>query len=110
MADIDGSTLDRLYGVIASRKGGDPAASYTAQLFAAGSVKIARKLGEEALEAVIEGVRGNAPGIVAESADLLYHLLVLWADAGIAPGEIWRALDARAGVSGIAEKNSRPAS
>jgi len=110
MADIDGTTLDRLYGVIASRKGGDPAASYTAQLFAAGATKIARKLGEEAVETVIEGVRGNAPGIVAESADLLYHLLVLWAAAGIAPAEIWRALDARAGISGIAEKKSRPAS
>jgi phosphoribosyl-ATP pyrophosphohydrolase len=110
MAEIDGSMLDRLYAVIASRRGGDPASSYTAQLLAQGPVKIAQKLGEEAVETVIEGVRGNAKGVVAESADLLYHLLVLWAHAGIPPLEIWRALDARAGTSGIAEKKSRPAS
>ncbi|HWI27394.1 MAG TPA: phosphoribosyl-ATP diphosphatase [Stellaceae bacterium] len=107
MAEIDGSTLDRLYAVISARRGADPAGSYTAKLFAEGSAKIAKKLGEEAVEAVIEGVRGDGPRLVAESADLLYHLLVLWADRGIAPAEVWRALDARAGVSGIDEKNSR---
>jgi phosphoribosyl-ATP pyrophosphohydrolase len=107
MAEIDGSTLDRLYAVIASRRGADPAASYTAALFAEGSAKIAKKLGEEAVEAAIEGVRGDRPRLVAESADLLYHLLVLWADQGIAPAEIWRALEARAGASGIDEKRSR---
>ncbi|HEX7967401.1 MAG TPA: phosphoribosyl-ATP diphosphatase [Stellaceae bacterium] len=107
MAEIDGGTLDRLYAVIASRRGADPATSYTAKLFAGGTAKIARKVGEEAVETVVEGVRGNAAGIVAESADLLYHLLVLWADAGIAPAQVWRALEARAGTSGIAEKQSR---
>lgn len=107
MADIDGRTLDRLYAVIASRRGADPAASYTAKLFAEGPAKIAKKLGEEAVETAIEGVRGDGPRLVAESADLLYHLLVLWADRGIAPAEVWRALDGRAGVSGIDEKNSR---
>jgi phosphoribosyl-ATP pyrophosphohydrolase len=110
MAEIDGRTLDRLYAVIASRKGGDPASSYTAQLFAQGTAKIAKKLGEEAVETMIEGVRGNAQGIVAESADLLYHLLVLWADAAVAPQDVWRVLEARAGTSGIAEKKSRPVS
>lgn len=107
MAEIDGSTLDGLYAVIAGRRGADPATSYTAKLFAGGAAKIAQKLGEEAVETAIEGVRGNAAGIVAESADLLYHLLVLWADAGVAPAEVWRALQARAGASGIAEKQSR---
>ena len=110
MAETDGTTLDRLYRVIASRKGGDAASSYTAQLFAQGGVKIAQKFGEEAIETVIEGARGNPQGIVAESADLLYHLLVLWAAAGVTPPDVWRALDARAGTSGIAEKKSRPAS
>ena len=110
MAEIDGSTLDRLYAVIASRRGGDAAKSYTAKLFAAGPGKIAQKLGEEAVETVIEGVRGNAEGVVAESADLLYHLLVLWAGAGVAPAQVWRALESRAGTSGIDEKKSRPAS
>lgn len=107
MAEIDGSTLDRLYAVIASRRGADPATSYTAKLFAGGAAKIAQKVGEEAVETVVEGVRGNAAGIVAESADLLYHLLVLWADAGIAPAQVWRVLEARGGTSGIAEKQSR---
>jgi phosphoribosyl-ATP pyrophosphohydrolase len=93
---------------VASRRGGDPASSYTAKLFAAGTDKIAKKLGEEAVETVIEGVRGNAPGIVSESADLLYHLLVLWAAAGVAPSDVWTALESRQGVSGIAEKKSRP--
>jgi phosphoribosyl-ATP pyrophosphohydrolase len=110
MAELDGSVLDRLYAVISSRKGADAASSYTAQLFAEGSTKIARKLGEEAIETVIEGVGGNAPRIVAESADLLYHLLVLWAASGVAPQDVWRALEARSGTSGIAEKKSRPAS
>jgi phosphoribosyl-ATP pyrophosphohydrolase len=108
MAEIDGSTLDRLYRVILSRRGADPAQSYSASLMAQGSAKIAQKLGEEAVETVIEAVRGNAKGVVAESADLLYHLLVLWADAGIDPAQIWRALEARSPSSGIAEKKSRP--
>jgi phosphoribosyl-ATP pyrophosphohydrolase len=108
MAELDGGMLDRLYAVIASRRGADPAASYTAKLFAEGAAGIARKLGEEAVETVIEGVRGDPGRIVAESADLLYHLLVLWAASGVAPAEVWRALDGRAGRSGIAEKQSRP--
>jgi len=106
MTDLDGSILDRLFATIASRRGGDPALSYTAKLFEAGTPRIAQKLGEEAVETVIAAVKGES-GLVGESADLLYHLLVLWADAGVAPGEIWRALEARTGVSGIAEKNSR---
>jgi len=107
MAAIDGSTLDRLYSVIVSRRGADPATSYTASLFAEGSAKIAKKLGEEAMEAAIEGVRGDGERLVAESADLLFHLLVLWADRGVAPAAVWRALEARAGTSGIDEKRSR---
>ena len=107
MAEIDGTTLDRLYAVVLSRRGADAATSYTAKLFAEGPAKIAKKLGEEAVETVIEGVRGDGPRLVAESADLLYHLLVLWADRGVAPGEVWRALEARVGRSGLAEKKSR---
>ncbi|HYM04315.1 MAG TPA: phosphoribosyl-ATP diphosphatase [Stellaceae bacterium] len=107
MAEIDGTTLDRLFAVVASRRGGDPESSYTAKLLAAGSAKIAKKLGEEAVETAIEGARGNPAGIVAESADLLYHLLVLWAATGVAPADVWSALASREGVSGIAEKNSR---
>jgi phosphoribosyl-ATP pyrophosphohydrolase len=104
----DGTVLDRLYGVILSRRGGDPAASYTAKLFGQGAAKIAQKLGEEAVEAVIEGVRGDGARLTQESADLLYHLLVLWAETGVAPEQVWQALEARAGRSGIDEKKSRP--
>jgi len=101
-------TLDRLHAAILGKRGADPAASYTARLLRRGTAKIAQKLGEEAVETVIEAVRGDRGGLVGESADLLYHLLVLWADAGIAPDEVWDELRRREGVSGIAEKKSRP--
>jgi phosphoribosyl-ATP pyrophosphohydrolase len=100
-------TLERLYAAILARRGADPASSYTAKLFARGTAKIAQKVGEEAVEAVIEAVCGNRKALVGESADLLYHLLVLWADAEIAPDEIWAELRRREGVSGIAEKHAR---
>jgi phosphoribosyl-ATP pyrophosphohydrolase len=106
MADLDGSILDRLFATIASRRGADPNVSYTAKLFSEGRARIAKKLGEEAVETVIAAVEDDAT-VAAESADLLYHLLVLWADAGIAPAEIWAALESRIGTSGIAEKAAR---
>ncbi|HUZ72970.1 MAG TPA: phosphoribosyl-ATP diphosphatase [Stellaceae bacterium] len=107
MDAIDGSVLDRLFCVVAARRGADPATSYTAKLQDAGTARIAQKLGEEAVETVIAAVAGERTALVGESADLLYHLLVLWEDAGIAPGDVWSALEARMGVSGIAEKESR---
>jgi phosphoribosyl-ATP pyrophosphohydrolase len=103
----DSEVLRRLYAVIESRKGADAASSYTASLFAAGLPRIAQKLGEEAVETVIAGAAGDADRTVRESADLLYHLLVLWAAAGIAPDEVWAELARREGTSGIAEKASR---
>lgn len=106
MADLDGTVLDRLFVTIASRRGADPGASYTAKLFGEGRSRIAQKLGEEAVETVIAGVEGSA-ALAGESADLLYHLLVLWADAGLSPGEVWATLEAREGTSGIAEKAAR---
>ena len=111
MADLDGSILDRLFATIAARRGADPGASYTAKLFSEGRARIARKLGEEAVETVIAALTkdkgSDSSGLAGESADLLYHLLVLWADAGLAPAEVWAALEARIGVSGIAEKAAR---
>ena len=107
MADELGTALDRLWRVIAARRGADPAVSYTARLFLRGRVKIAQKLGEEAVEAVIEGVRGDRAALVGESADLLYHLLVLWADAGIAPADVAAELARREGRSGLGEKRGR---
>lgn len=99
--------LERLFRVIEARKGADPGTSYTAKLFSRGTGKIAQKLGEEAVEAVVAAVEGNSADLVTESADVLYHLLVLWADAGIAPADVWAELARREGVSGIDEKASR---
>jgi phosphoribosyl-ATP pyrophosphohydrolase len=104
---LDATILDRLYKVIESRKGADPERSNTARLFAKGTEKIAQKLGEEAIETVIEGVRGKKKELAAESADLLYHLLVLWADRSLKPADVWEMLAAREGLSGIDEKKSR---
>ena len=112
MADsaVDGRILDQLFTVIAARRDADPSESYTAKLLVAGPEQVAKKLGEEATETVIAGVSGDAGALAAESADLLYHLMVLWAARGIEPGQVWRALDGRQGVSGLAEKASRGAS
>ncbi len=104
---MDGTILDQLFATIASRKGGDPASSYTAKLFAEGRGKIARKFGEEAVETTIAALSEGKDRVASESADLLYHLLVLWADSGVAPADVWANLAARQGKSGIEEKNSR---
>ena len=102
------NVLEHLYQVILSRRGADPAQSHTARLFAKGKKKIAQKLGEEAVETVIEGVKGDKDGVISESADLLYHLLVLWAASGITPEDVYAVLKAREGQSGLDEKASRP--
>lgn len=99
--------LERLFETIVSRKTADPTTSYTAKLFSRGRVRIAQKVGEEAVETVIAASTNDTAHIVTESADLLYHLLVLWADAGIRPEQVWQTLESREGISGIAEKNSR---
>ena len=100
-------SLDRLYDVIASRKDESPEDSYTAQLFANAPEKPARKLCEEATEVLIEALKHNKVKLTAESADLLYHLLVVWAAADINPQDVWRELDRRQGTSGLVEKQSR---
>lgn len=107
VAVIDNHVLDRLYLVIDSRKGADPETSYTARLFSRGRQQIAKKLGEEAVEALIEGIRGDKPKLIGESADMLYHLLTLWAASGVKPAAVWAELARREGLSGIAEKASR---
>ena len=99
--------LQSLYATILSRKGADPKSSYTASLYAKGTAKIAQKVGEEAVETCIEALQGDREKLKNESADLLYHLMVLWADQGITPDEILDVLKAREGTSGIAEKNAR---
>jgi len=99
--------LDRLYATIASRKGGDAAQSYAARLFQEGRARIAQKLGEESMETAIAAVSRDRDGVVNESADLLYHLLVLWAECDVAPAEVWAKLASREGKSGLAEKAAR---
>jgi phosphoribosyl-ATP pyrophosphohydrolase len=107
MADALGPVLERLWRAIEARRGADPATSYTAKLFARGNAKIAQKFGEEAVEAVIEGVTGDRAALTRESADVLYHLLVLWAASGVSPTDVAAELARREGVSGIAEKAAR---
>jgi phosphoribosyl-ATP pyrophosphohydrolase len=101
---LNAQILDELYTVIESRKGADPTTSRTAQLFHKGVAKIAQKVGEEAVETLIEGVRGDKERLAEESADLLYHLLVLWADQGVKPDAIWRALAKRRETSVMVEE------
>lgn len=107
MADPLGDALARLWATIEARRGASPETSYTAKLLAAGPAGVARKLGEESLEAVIEAVKGDSAALTRESADVLYHLLVLWAAAGLTPDNIAAELTRREGVSGIEEKRSR---
>jgi phosphoribosyl-ATP pyrophosphohydrolase len=98
--------LERLAAVIDSRKGGDPTASYTAGLLADRG-RAAKKLGEEAVETVIAAAQGDKAALAAESADLLYHWLVVLAAAGVSLDEVAAKLEAREGTSGLAEKASR---
>ena len=97
--------LERLFTVIEGRRGGDPEESYTARLFAAGRSHIAKKVGEEGVETAVAALTEPPERLAAESADLLYHLLVLWADAGVAPADVWAALEAREGISGLDPKD-----
>ncbi len=101
------AVLDRLFDVIESRRDADPTLSHSARLLSRGTGKIAQKFGEEAIECLIEAVAGRPEALVAESADVLYHLLVLWVDAGLRPEHIWNELQRREGISGVAEKASR---
>lgn len=102
--------LQRLYDTVLSRKGADPTSSWTAKLFSKGRGKIAQKVGEEAVEVVIDATSGNGEGVIKESADLLYHMNVLWADMGIRPSDVWDELALREGKSGVAEKAARSSS
>ena len=99
--------LDRLEATIRARRSGDPDTSYIARLTAAGRAKIAQKLGEEAIETVIAACGADPAAIVPEAADLLFHLLVLLADAGLSLDDVRKELARREGLSGIAEKAAR---
>ena len=98
--------LERLAATVAARKGADARGSYTAQLLA-DPARAAKKLGEEAVETVIAAVQGAPDALAAESADLIYHWLVVLAAAGVSLDEVAAKLEAREGTSGLAEKASR---
>jgi phosphoribosyl-ATP pyrophosphohydrolase len=99
--------LDKLFATVLDRKSADPANSYTAKLYEKGTKKIAQKVGEEAVELSIAAVLKDREETISESADLLYHLAVLWADAGVDPAEIYAKLAEREGLSGLTEKAAR---
>ena len=101
--------LDKLFATIASRKGADPATSYTAKLLAAGVEKCAKKFGEEAVETVIAAIQRDKTELAKESADVLYHMLVLWAASGVTPQDVYAVLASREGQSGLEERASRKA-
>lgn len=99
--------LDQLYPILVSRKDADPATSYVAKLYGKGTAKVAQKVGEEAVETVIEALRvdqqtpGSREKLLEESADLLFHLSILWAHLGVTPDEVYKVLEGRFGHSGL---------
>jgi phosphoribosyl-ATP pyrophosphohydrolase len=101
---IMSDSLDRLYQAVIAAKDLDPAVSRTARLFQRGPAKMAKKLAEEAIEVVIDAVNGKPDAVIRESADLLYNLTVLWASAGVHPDDVWREMERREHLLGIAEK------
>ena len=101
------TALERLSATIAARKGADPESSWTAKLLAKGPEKCAEKFGEEAVEAIIEAVKGDTARLTSEAADVLYHLLVMLAARDVALADVLAELERREGISGIAEKAAR---
>jgi len=97
-------SLDRLYLAVLAARNLDPAVSRTARLFQRGPAKMAKKLAEEAIEVMIDAVNGKSDAVIRESADLLYNLTVLWASAGVQPEDVWREMERRERMLGIAEK------
>jgi len=102
------TALDRLADTIEKRRGVNPRDSWTAALLAKGPEKCAEKFGEEAVEAIIEAVKGDREKLAAEAADVLYHLLVMLAAREVSFDEVLAELERREGTSGISEKASRP--
>ncbi|UWQ19310.1 phosphoribosyl-ATP diphosphatase [Jannaschia sp. M317] len=100
--------IDRLFATIEARKGTDPDSSWTAKLLSKGPEKCAEKFGEEAIEAIIEAVKGDRTRLISEGADVLYHFCVMLSAQGISLDEVMAELARRDGTSGLAEKAARP--
>ncbi|HTU55344.1 MAG TPA: phosphoribosyl-ATP diphosphatase [Acetobacteraceae bacterium] len=105
--EASAEVLERLWLVVMARRHADPGVSHSARLLSRGIPKVAQKFGEEAVECLIEAVAGNHEALIGESADVLYHLIVLWVASGLRPEEVWAELVRREGISGVAEKASR---
>src|SRR5688572_8201266 len=103
-----GRILDRMYAAVMARRTADPTRSKAAKLLQRGRPKIARKLGENGFETAIAAMAKNGDAVVDESAKLLYLLLVLWADCGVRPEEVWKKLQAREVFAGLTEKDPAP--
>jgi len=103
----DSEVLNRVYATILKHRDADPQISHTAGLFADGLSAVAKKVGEEASEVLVAGLSESDDALVAESADLLFHLMVLWAVRGVTPAAVFAELVRREGISGVAEKASR---
>jgi phosphoribosyl-ATP pyrophosphohydrolase len=97
-------SIDRLYEAVRAARSADPAHSRTARLLQSGRSKMAKKLAEEAVEVVIDAMHGERGAVVKESADLIYHLVVLWVAAGLRPEDVWAEMARRERLLGIAEK------
>jgi phosphoribosyl-ATP pyrophosphohydrolase len=97
-------SIDKLYDAVLATKRSDSVNSRTARLLRSGRAKAAKKLAEEAVEVVIDAVNDDREGVVRESADLLYNLVVVWAACGIRPEDVWKEMSRRQTMLGIAEK------
>jgi phosphoribosyl-ATP pyrophosphohydrolase len=97
-------SISRLYQAVHACRQDDPSTSRTARLLRSGRSKMAKKLAEEAVEVVIDAMNGDREAVVKESADLIYNLVVLWVSAGIKPEDVWKEMDRRERLLGIAEK------
>ena len=107
---MNGEAIDRLFALIEKRRTADPNESYTAELFSRGRAKIVQKTGEEAVETIIAAMTNDSTEVVRESADLLYHLLVLWSEMGVRPQDVYAELARRERMSGLEEKRRRDSS
>lgn len=105
-----GDSIERLYEGVRQARDYDPALSRTARLMAGGIAKMAKKVGEEAVEVGLDAVKGDRTAVIAESADLIYNLVVLWAASGIAPEDVWQEMERRERMMGLAEKLPKQAS
>ena len=102
-------SVERLYDGVIAAKHGDPTRSRTARLLRSGRAKMAKKLAEEAVEVVIDAMNGDRDAVIKESADLIYNLVVLWVSSGVQPRDVWKEMERRERLFGIAEKLTKDA-